>query len=58
MWILGQPGGGVVDEPGELVLPGRRTLADLPFPLEIGPDRFAVPADMPGDRRDRPPSFP
>lgn len=38
MRVLRQPGSGVVDEPGELVLTGRRPLPDPPFPLEIGPD--------------------
>lgn len=57
MRVLTQPRRAVVGEPGEHVRPGRGALTDPPAALQIGPDRFAVPPDMPGDRRNRPPRF-
>ena len=52
----------VVDEPRRQVLGERlervrrRSGPDAgdPLPVDVGPDRLAVPAEVPGDRRDRP----
>jgi len=54
MRVLNQPGRAARGVPCERVVTGRCPDPDLPFPVEIHLDRLAVPADMPGDRRDRP----
>jgi hypothetical protein len=55
----------IVDEAGghvgpvliERVRPGRTADPGGPFAQEVGPDRFAVTAEMAGDGRDGPPPF-
>src|SRR6202034_3988516 len=57
---------GTVDEPGRQVLAERLERvwcsadsdAGGPLPIDIGPDRLAVPAEVPGDRRDGPAPLP
>ena len=62
----GRPHVRVVDEPGRQVREerlervGRRLGPDAgdPLPVDVGPDGLSVPAQVPGDRRDRPAPVP
>ncbi len=56
--VLGKARLQVRDETLDGARPGAPAFARRPLPFQIGLDRPAVPAEVTGDRRVRPPSFP